>query len=164
MKTKTFARVAVGALALVALVLTVGAAARQHRGGPPPFGPGPNPEMMLSRMTEDLGLSSDQVTQIKAIMTDEEARTEPYRSALADLGEQMRTATAGGQFDEAKVREIAGKQAQALTELIVERERGKSRTYSVLTPDQRTKFEQLRPGPGGPGGPPAGKSGFGPGR
>jgi Spy/CpxP family protein refolding chaperone len=162
MKIKLPAISAICGLVVVALALAVGAAARQGRGGPggpPPFGP-PSPERMLAHLTEDLDLTTDQVTQIKAIMTDEESRTEPYRTKLDDLNQQMQAATVNGQFDEVKVREIASQQAAAMTELIVERERGKSRTYAVLTADQRTKFDQMRPGPGGP--PPAGKFGFAP--
>jgi protein CpxP len=145
------------ALAAVAVVgsVTAGLAGAQghgHRGGPGgPFGP-PNPEMMLAHMTEALGLSTDQVAQIKAIMADEQSKTSENRTKMQDLDTQMREATANGQFDEAKVREIASQQAAVMTELIVERERGKSRTYAVLTPEQRTKFEQMRPqGPPPPG-------------
>ena len=162
MKRKILTVAGMAVLAVVVLALSIGAFARQGRhgghGGPggPPFGP-PSPERMLSRMTEDLDLSTDQVTQIKAIMTDEESKVSPYRAKMADLDEQMRTATADGQFDEAKVREIATQQAQVLTELIVERKRGESRTYAVLTTEQRQRFEELRkagpppPPPGAPG-------------
>jgi Spy/CpxP family protein refolding chaperone len=161
MKRKLLTVLGLIALAVSLLVLTVGGAVRQHKGGPgghPPFGP-PNPEAMLSHMTEALSLTSDQVTQIKAIMTDEQSRTEQYRTKLADLDQQLHAATANGQFDEAKVRDIASQQAAAMTELIVERERGKARTYAVLTPDQQTKFDQMRPAGPPPG---AGKMGFGP--
>jgi periplasmic protein CpxP/Spy len=158
MKRKILTVAGTAVLAVVVLALSVGAFARQGRhGGPggPPFGP-PSPERMLAHMTEDLDLSTDQVTQIKAIMTDEESKVSPFREKMADLDEQMRTATANGQFDEAKVREIATQQAQVLTELIVERKRGESRTYAVLTAEQRQKFDEMRkagppPPPGAPG-------------
>jgi Spy/CpxP family protein refolding chaperone len=150
MKIKTLAPLAAVAV-VVTLALAAGAGARQGRGGPPPFGP-PSPERMLARLAEDLSLSDDQVAQIKTIMTDEQTKTESYRAKLGDLDEQMRTATANGQFDEAKVREIASQQAAVMVELTVERERGKSKTYSVLTPEQRTTFDSMRP----PGPPPGG--------
>ena len=116
---------------------------------------------MLARLAADLSLTDDQVEQLKTIMTDEQSRTEQYRTKLEDLHTQMQTATANGQFDEATVRSIATQQAAAMTELIVERERGKAKTYSVLTPDQRTKFDQLRPA-GPHGHPPDGGFGFAP--
>lgn len=157
MKRKILSVTGVCALAVV-LALAVVAGARQGRhGGPPPFGP-PSPERMLAHLTEELDLSADQVTQIKAIMTDEESKVAPYRTKMADLDEQMQAATAGGQFDEAKVREIAAQQAQVMTELIVEHKRGEARTYALLTAEQRQKFDELRkagpPHPPGPHGAP----------
>lgn len=159
MKSKIFHVIAACGVLSAVLVLTVGAAARQHKGGPG-FGP-PSPERMLARMAEDLDLTSDQVTQIKTIMTTQESKTEPYRTQLADLDAQMRAATANGQFDEAKVREIATQQSQIMVELTVERERGRSQTYSVLTADQRAKFEQMHKRAGGPPPPPPGGGRFG---
>jgi Spy/CpxP family protein refolding chaperone len=160
MKRKILSIAGACVLSVIVLALSVGAVARQgHHGGPPPFGP-PSPERMLAHLTEDLDLSADQVTQIKAIMTDEESKVAPYRAKMDDLDEQMRTATADGQFDEAKVREIAAQQAQVLTELIVERKRGEAKTFAVLTTEQRQKFEELRKA--GPPHPP-GRGGFAPG-
>jgi len=49
-----------------------------------------------------------------------------------------------GQFDEAKVRAIAKGQSDTFADIIVAKERMKSRMYAVLTPEQRTKAEQMR--------------------
>jgi len=49
-----------------------------------------------------------------------------------------------GQFDEAKVRTIAKGQTDIRTEMIVTKERMKSRMYAVLTPEQQAKAEKLR--------------------
>jgi len=155
--------VVLAVIAAVGLTVTAAVGGQGHgRGGPggPPFGP-PDPARMISRLTEDLDLTTEQVDQVKAIFAEEESATEPYRTTLHDLDTQLHDATANGQFDETKVREIAGKQAAAMTELIVARERGKAKTYAVLTPEQRTKFEQLRPQGPPPG---AGKHAFGSGR
>jgi Spy/CpxP family protein refolding chaperone len=59
-------------------------------------------------------------------------------------GREQLCALPKGQFDEAKVRAIAKGQADIITELIVDKERMKSRIYAVLTPEQRTKVEQMR--------------------
>ena len=57
---------------------------------------------------------------------------------------QLDAATANGQFDEAQVRALAGQQAQTMTELIVEHKRVDAKIYSVLTQEQRARFEQFR--------------------
>ncbi len=48
-----------------------------------------------------------------------------------------------GQFDETKVRAIAKGQADTIADMIVAKERMKSRLFAVLTPEQRTKVEQM---------------------
>ena len=58
--------------------------------------------------------------------------------------DQLDALRKSGPFDEAKVRSIAKGQADTLIELIVAKERMKSRIYAVLTPEQRTKAEELR--------------------
>jgi Spy/CpxP family protein refolding chaperone len=64
---------------------------------------------------------------------------------FADEHKQMSSATVGGNFDEAQVHAIAGQQAQTIAQLLVEKERLVSKIYSnVLTPEQRTKADQMR--------------------
>ena len=54
-------------------------------------------------------------------------------------------ATAQGNVDEAKVQEIASRQGATIAKLLVEKEHFKARIYSsVLTPEQRTKADQLQ--------------------
>ena len=55
----------------------------------------------------------------------------------------MRTATAGGQFNEEQIRALAANQAQTITELLVVKERVKAKVYAVLTPEQRTKVDAM---------------------
>jgi Spy/CpxP family protein refolding chaperone len=57
----------------------------------------------------------------------------------------MPLAEENGPFDEVKVRAIADKQAAILAQLLVERQRLISKIYNdVLTPEQRTKADELR--------------------
>lgn len=147
---------AVALAAIGAVSLTGLAAGRDNRG---PGGP-PDPARMVAHMAEDLDLTADQVTEITAVMTDEQTKTADYRAKLGDLDTQMRAATANGHFDEAAVRSIAAQQAAIFTELTVERERGRSQIYNTLTTEQRTKFESMRPQGPPPGG--FGKFGFPP--
>jgi Spy/CpxP family protein refolding chaperone len=110
---------------------------RERHGGP---GPGPG---MVEHMARELGLTADQQTQIKALLTAVQT-TEDARHAKGDeLRKQLETVTANGQFDETKVREIANAQGALMADTIVEHERLKSQVFALLTPEQRTKAEEM---------------------
>ena len=114
----------------------------------------PFARVMMARVARELDLTDAQQSAIKAIITNEFAAARPLLDKMAENRKQMLAATAGGQFDEAQVRALATEQAQVITELIVAKERAKAKVYQELTPDQRTKadqmLERLGPHPGGP--------------
>jgi protein CpxP len=114
---------------------------QQHGRGEKRHGPG-SPEMM-EHMARALGLTEDQKTQIKALMDGMQATEEARHQKMEELQKQMSAITANGQFDEAKVREVANQQAQIHAEQIVEHERMKSKVFSLLTPEQRVKAEAM---------------------
>jgi periplasmic protein CpxP/Spy len=89
-----------------------------------------------------LNLTDAQKNQIKTIMSEERLKMKPLYQQLKAGRDQLR-ALPKGQFDEAKVRAIAKGQADIGTELIVEKQRMKSRMYAVLTPEQRAKAEKF---------------------
>src|ERR1700761_5077465 len=91
---------------------------------------------MLARMTKTLNLTEAQQTQIKGIMTQEQGKIKPLTQQLRQNA-QAQNATVSGTFDEAKARAFAGKQAQIITDLMVEKQRMKSEIYAVLTPEQQ---------------------------
>src|SRR5580765_3339542 len=96
MNTKLIAA-SIAFAAIVSVGLGTGRAGqggRAHRGPGGPFGGPPSPEQMLSRLTEDLDLTSDQAAQIKTIMTDEASKTADLRSKMHDLETQLHDATA----------------------------------------------------------------------
>jgi Spy/CpxP family protein refolding chaperone len=97
---------------------------------------------MLRRMTRELNLTGAQQTQIKSILQAEKAKIQPLRQQLRQ-NQQTENTAISGTFDEGKARAFAGKQAQIVSDLMVERERMKSEIYAVLTPDQRAKAQQL---------------------
>ncbi|HZU29870.1 MAG TPA: Spy/CpxP family protein refolding chaperone [Candidatus Angelobacter sp.] len=97
---------------------------------------------MLARMTKALNLTEAQQTQIKGIMTQEKGKIKPLTQQLRQ-NEQAQNAAVNGTFDEGKARAFAGKQAQIMTDLIVEKQRMKSEIYAVLTPEQQQKAMQL---------------------
>ncbi len=139
--------ISVSIVALLAVVLIATAQSRtassqapqRPPGGPPP----PPPPLMNEHLAHELNLSDEQNTQVKAVFDAEHATVEGLMKKLDDLREQLRAATANGQFDEAQVRTLANQQGQTQADLIVEHERTKAKIYSLLTAEQRSKLEQL---------------------
>src|SRR5262249_29213573 len=114
--------IAVGIVALLTGAVVLAIAQGQHRPGPPPgMGPG-GPDMMEHR-ARALNLTEEQKAQIKAIHDAERAAVEPNEQKFGELHKQLEEATANGQFDEAKVRDLANQQAQLHVNMVVEHER-----------------------------------------
>ena len=128
-------------LAAILMALAAGLATTafaQHRG----MGFGRNNGWMLKHMTKQLNLTEAQQTQIKGILADEKTKIKPMMQQLRQ-NEQAENANVNGSFDENQARTFANKQAQLMTDLIVEKERMRSQVYAVLTPEQRQKALQL---------------------
>ena len=89
-----------------------------------------------------LNLTDAQKKEMFSIRLEERAKMKPLVQKLMAGRDELR-ALPKGQFDEAKVRAVAKGQADIITELIVEKQRMKSRIYAVLTPEQRAKVEQM---------------------
>ena len=92
-----------------------------------------------------LQLTAAQRDQIKSMWQAERSTTQPLLQQLASQRKQMMAATANGKFDAANVQAIANQQSQTTASLMVERQKLQAQIYNqVLTPDQRTKFDQMR--------------------
>jgi Spy/CpxP family protein refolding chaperone len=128
-------------LAAIFMALAAGLATSafgQHSG----MGFGRHNGFMLKHMAKQLNLTAAQKTQIKGIMADEKTKIMPMMQQLRQ-NEQAENANVNGSFDENQARAFAGKQAQLMTDLIVEKERTRSQVYALLTPEQRQKALQL---------------------
>lgn len=97
---------------------------------------------MLQKMTKELNLTEAQQQQVKTILQTEQAKIKPIMQQLHQ-NEQAENTAITGQFDEAKARDFAQKQAGLMADMIVEKERSKSQLYAVLTPEQRQKAQEL---------------------
>lgn len=110
---------------------------------------GDAPEMVrgrhFARLAEVLELTPEQQEQIKSIRAAEEEKVAPLREQLREGRKQLRTAIESQPFNEAAVRTLAKSQAAIRTELIVSRARVQSQIHALLTPEQRTLAEKLRP-------------------
>jgi Spy/CpxP family protein refolding chaperone len=134
--SKKFLMIPVILMALAAGLATSALAQRPGRGF------GHHGGWMLKRMAKQLNLTDAQQTQIKGIMAGEKTKIKPLMQQLHQ-NQQTQNANINGTFDENQARAFAGKQAQIMTDLIVEKQRMRSGVYAVLTPEQRQKEQQL---------------------
>jgi Spy/CpxP family protein refolding chaperone len=98
---------------------------------------------MLEHMSRALNLTAEQKQQAKAIMDSVESTASGIHAKLDDVHKQLAAATANGQFDETQVRTLANQQAQLEADMTVEHFRAISKVFSILTPEQRVKAEEL---------------------
>lgn len=91
-----------------------------------------------------LNLTDDQKKEMFSIRLDERAKMKPLFQKLKDGRKQLADVERTGKFDEANVQAIAKGQADIIANIMVEKTRMKTRMYAVLTPEQRTKAEQMR--------------------
>jgi Spy/CpxP family protein refolding chaperone len=107
-----------------------------HRG----WGYGP-----LGYVAHELSLNDAQKSQVKSIWQMERPAISSLVHEFAAESKEMDSVTVQDNLDESKVREIADRQGSTVAKLLVERERLKSQIYgSVLTPEQRTKADELQ--------------------
>ena len=98
----------------------------------------------IAHLTRALDLTDAQQQQVKSLV---EARRPALKGLMQQMASQraeMLSATQNGQFDPAKVQAIANQQGQTLASLIVARQELQSKIYGLLTPEQRTKFDQMQ--------------------
>ncbi len=101
--------------------------------------------MLMGRLTRELNLTDAQQAQIKTLRQQQRPVIQPLLQHLAANHQEMLAATAKGSFDEAKVRSIANQQGQIMAQLLVARQETMSKIYNtVLTSEQKAKFDQLR--------------------
>ena len=98
---------------------------------------------MLGFYADYLDLTDAQQAQVKDILAKEKPTIRPLMQQLAQGHQQMRQLEQAGPFDEAKVRGVATQQAQAMTELMVQKARIKSELVALLTPDQKDKMAKF---------------------
>ncbi len=98
----------------------------------------------IAHLTRALNLTDAQQQQVKSLVDAQRPALKGLMQQMASQRAQMLAATQNGQFDAAKVQTLANQQGQALANLIVARQELQSRIYALLTPEQRTKFDQMQ--------------------
>jgi Spy/CpxP family protein refolding chaperone len=132
------ALVLAGALALAAPVLYAQRPPQGPRGGAAlgPFG-------HLEGLREELGLSDQQVEDIKAIFRNLRDQNEPYREQLRDLGGDTFNVLLQNPNDIAAAQAIADQQAAAERAMKVNGLNATAAALKVLTTDQREDLAEL---------------------
>jgi periplasmic protein CpxP/Spy len=126
----------VGALLVGAGILL---AQGMHRHG----GPDAMFNNMLSHYADALDLTSAQQDQIKAIWEKEKPTLKPLMQQMRQNRAATDALVESAPFDEAKTTALATQHAQTAIALEVEHARMKAEMLQVLTPDQKTKYQQL---------------------
>jgi len=136
-KVKVFSAVlAVMLLATLALAQSV---QRTHMHGDGMMGGGP----MLPFFSDALDLSDAQRAQIKEIFHNGHSAVHPLMQQEMQHHQAMMQLITGGNFDQAKAQAIATEGAQIHAQIEVQHALLASQAYQVLTPDQKTKMNEL---------------------
>jgi Spy/CpxP family protein refolding chaperone len=98
----------------------------------------------MEKIAAELGLSEEQKTQVKQILEDSKARIKPLREQMIQNHETAKNLGTDGNFDEAKVNEIANQQSETMKQLFIEKEKTKARLFAILTSEQREKAKQMK--------------------
>jgi Spy/CpxP family protein refolding chaperone len=98
----------------------------------------------IAHLTRALNLTDTQQQQVKSLVEAQRPALKGLMQQMASQRAQILAATRNGQFDAAKVQAIANQQGQTLANLIVARQELQSKIYTMLTPEQRIKFDQMQ--------------------
>lgn len=144
MKTKlsAFAIAMLAALLCGSAIVSYAQGPEGHPGGMMMGGPG---HAHMGMMMHELNLTDAQKQQVHTMMEAVHSKILPIEQQMAQNRIAMLQATTGGTFDQAKVQALAAQQAQLQAQMTVQHEALASQVYNqVLTPEQRTKADQLR--------------------
>lgn len=99
-------------------------------------------EKMFDRIAKDLSLSDEQKTQSRAILEESKSRIEPLMRKIGENRQQAKELGTDGVYDEQKVQEIAGAQADLMKQVFIEKEKDKAQLFALLTAEQREQAKQ----------------------
>jgi Spy/CpxP family protein refolding chaperone len=96
------------------------------------------------RLLRQLDLSEAQRDQVFKIFHDQSPAMREQMKVVRRTREELRQAATSPNFDRARARQLSDTQAKAIGEMSFMRADGMSRVVAILTPEQRTKLQQLR--------------------
>ncbi len=101
-------------------------------------------ERMLPRLAEELGLTDEQLQEIRAIVDEARPAIEAATAQLKALHEARRETHDPAVFNEGEVRAFAADLAEIQVELMVIGEQARAKALQVLTEEQRQQLEEMR--------------------
>ncbi len=107
-----------------------------QNGFPPPF--------LVEKIADELGLSDEQKTNAKQILEEAKTRIEPLFNSIKESRQPIKDLGTDGNFDEAKVTQLADQRAVEMKQLFIEKEKTKAQLFAILTPQQREKARQMQ--------------------
>ena len=121
------------------LALSIGAASVAMAGPRGDFS-----EARLERMASHLELSTEQLTQIRAIIDDARPSLRAYRDQLRDNRQQWRQINEADSVDEQALQALANEKGDLMASMMVERSQLQRAIRAVLTAEQKEKMSQMK--------------------
>ncbi|HVF89905.1 MAG TPA: Spy/CpxP family protein refolding chaperone [Blastocatellia bacterium] len=128
----------------VVLAQTAGEGSKEGRGGKWGHRDGRGGDRLMGRGFGQLDLTDAQKAQMKQIRETQQQTLQPLKQELRAKRQEIRKASEGGAFDEALVRQKLTEIAPLEAKLMAEQFRAHQEMLSVLTPEQRSKLDQMR--------------------
>ena len=128
------------------------------RGPPGPPGgrvrPGPRfnedrepPQFLLKALQEKLGLSEQQVKDLRAKMDEHREQIKKFRASLTPLMEEKRNMMRSGKIDQERLSKIDEEIGKLRSDILRERLKMERDRLLILTPDQVKRLSELIPKP-----------------
>ena len=141
MKTRRAILATLGIIAVLVPAAIWAAGPFGHGGmGGGPFGMGGG---NVLRLANKLGLSTDQVTQIKGILSAAQTANAPTRAQLKTNQQAFQTSYNQAQFDATAVNAYIALQTPLVQQLVTNGFQTEANVLAVLTPAQLTQYNQL---------------------
>ena len=98
----------------------------------------------LKHMARYLGLSDEQIDQIKEIKAQAKTDREASKSTMVMFGEQVKALMENEEFDESSFLALHSEYQSSLTQAALQRAKTKHAIYQVLTEEQKLKADKIR--------------------
>jgi len=93
---------------------------------------------------QHLNLSPQQKQQMKALMQEKKSRIKPLQQQMRQINQNISQLDANNANYKAQVFSLANNKSKLVYRMTIEKGEMRQKIESILTPEQRTKFQQLR--------------------
>mgnify|MGYP001098459421 CR=1 FL=1 len=98
----------------------------------------------IAQLTEKLGLSPQQETDIKEIIAASKEKKELMRQEKKNTRNELREISSADTLDESRLRELVREQAEQQADTMVAMHATRAMVNQILTPQQQEQHEELR--------------------